>query len=148
MALRNDAITRNGRLLRMRRVGFTFEYFAESSKRLRTWGMVLLGVSGGLWIWFAVLLFTPYTADQARGNSAPCESPFFTDRRDANVLAAEGSPCVAERDWPELLAVLGASMPTTIAGTAVLTAGSISIRLNRHMSEVVDALTERDNSPS
>lgn len=132
----------------MRLVGFTFEYFAASSIRLRKWGMILLGVSGSMWIWFAVLLFTPYSAGQAGGSPASCESPFFADRRDANERAAEGSRCVAERDWPELLAVLGASVPIAVAGTALFTTGSISIRLNRHMSEVVDALTQRDDSRS
>lgn len=132
----------------MRLVGFTFEYFAESSLRLRKWGMFLLGVSGALWAWFAVLLFTPYSVEQGNGAPASCESPFFTDRRDANEAAAEGGRCAAGRDWPELLAVLGASVPTAVAGTALFTTGTTSLRLNRHMSEVVDALTQREDSPS
>ncbi|MFD8519932.1 hypothetical protein ACFV2D_07930 [Streptomyces capillispiralis] len=127
-------------------LNFTLEYFAESSARLRKWGVILLALSGGLWLWFAVLLFTPYTVDQPRGGSADCESRFFTDRREANALAADGSRCAAERDWPELLAVLGASIPTSLAGTALFTTGAVSLRLNRHVSAVADAIAPRDTA--
>ncbi len=125
---------------------YTNEYFDEHSAYLRKWGLLLLAVTGALWLWFAVLLFTPYSLDQTFG-SADCESRFFTDREEANEMAAEGSGCVAERDWPELLAVLGASIPVALAGTALVTAGMTSIRMNRHLSEVVQAITPQDKAP-
>ncbi|TQK50044.1 hypothetical protein FBY35_0339 [Streptomyces sp. SLBN-118] len=125
---------------------YTMEYFDESSARLRKWGAVLLAATGALWLWFAVLLFTPYTVDQAQGSPADCDSRLFTDRREANELAAGGGRCEAERDWPELLAVLGASIPTAIAGTAVFATGMTSIRINRHLSEVVHAITPQDTA--
>ncbi|MEW2085758.1 hypothetical protein [Streptomyces sp. NPDC005283] len=125
---------------------YTMEYFDESSARLRKWGVVLLAATGALWLWFAVLLYTPYTTDQARGGPADCDSRFFTDRREANELAASGGRCEAERDWPELLAVLGASIPTAIAGTALFTTGMTSIRMNRHVSEVVRAITPQNTA--
>ncbi|TQK49855.1 hypothetical protein FBY35_0130 [Streptomyces sp. SLBN-118] len=125
---------------------YTMEYFDESSARLRKWGAVLLAATGALWLWFAVLLFTPYTVDQAHGAPADCDSRFFTDRREANELAAGGGRCEAERDWPELLAVLAASIPTAIAGTALYTTGKTSIRINRHVSQVVHAITPQNTA--
>ncbi|WP_351225852.1 hypothetical protein [Streptomyces sp. NPDC002133] len=110
--------------------------FREQAGRAKLWGAVLLGVAGLLWVWFAVLLFTPYQFDDGYSDPVNCDSPFFTDRSDANAAAAEGSSCVAERDWPELLAVLGGSVPFAVTGTVLYTTGAVSKRISEHAAEI------------
>ncbi|GGT97075.1 MULTISPECIES: hypothetical protein [Streptomyces] len=102
--------------------------FRARARRTQGWGLGLLAVAGLLWIWFAVLLFTPY---ENEGYSRECTSRFTSDN-----LHNDDSRCVEERDWPELMAVLGASLPFAVVGAVLHTSGSVSHRMAEHLAEV------------
>ncbi|WP_030692987.1 hypothetical protein [Streptomyces globisporus] len=102
--------------------------FRARARRTRAWGLGLLAVAVLLWIWLAVLLFTPYeTAEYGR----ECTSRFTSEN-----LHNSDSRCVNERDWPELLAVLAASVPVGVIGSVLYTSGSVSHRMSEHLAEV------------
>ncbi|MET9557696.1 hypothetical protein [Streptomyces sp. NPDC006645] len=90
------------------------------AKNQEAWGFVLLGISGALWLWFAFLLLTPYGS---------CESRLFTDAPTAYSSTSFRNACAAERDWPELLGVLGLSVPTSVVGAVLHTSGRFGILL-------------------
>ncbi|WP_225824179.1 hypothetical protein [Streptomyces naphthomycinicus] len=116
--------------------------FRDRSSRIRAWGIGLLAVAGLLWTWCAVLLLTPYEAERGPDdqNPAQCESRLLTDRGTANEGLYEGDYCANERDWPEALAVLGLSVPVSLAGAILFTTGTV----NRTMSSHVEAMRELD----
>ncbi|MYY00592.1 hypothetical protein GT045_38885 [Streptomyces sp. SID486] len=116
--------------------------FRDRSSRIRAWGIGLLAVAGLLWTWCAVLLLTPYEADREEGDRYPaqCESRLLTDRGTANEGVRKGDYCANERDWPEVLAVLGLSVPVSLAGAVLFTTGTV----NRMMSAHAEAMRELD----
>ncbi|MEV8362437.1 hypothetical protein [Streptomyces niveus] len=95
--------------------------FLLRAKNQEAWGFVLLGITGALWLWFAFLLLTPYGS---------CESRLFTDAPTANAGTSFRNSCAAERDWPELLGVLGLSVPTSVVGAVLHTSGRFGILLS------------------
>lgn len=112
--------------------------FRARAKRTRAWGFGLLSLAALLWVWFGVLLLTPYDA----GYRSNCEARLFTDRSTANEGAYAGeNRCTAERDWPELLGVLGLSVPVSVVGAVLFTSGSVGNRMAEHLAEVT-RLTE------
>jgi hypothetical protein len=105
--------------------------FQARAKRAEAWGSVLLAAAVVLWLWFAVLLLMPY--DSSRGM---CESRLFTDGSTANSGSSYRQPCAAQRDWPELLGVLGLSVPVSVAGAVLLTGGRGNIRMSGLAAEI------------
>ncbi|MEW2086796.1 hypothetical protein [Streptomyces sp. NPDC005283] len=118
----------------MRSLVYDIEFRARA-KRVQAWGFGLLSAAALLWVWFGVLLLAPYDID-GRYGSSDCESRFFTERSTANEGAANGTKCAAERDWPELLGVLGLSVPLSLVGAVLYTSGSVSNRMSEHLAEV------------
>lgn len=108
--------------------------FRDRAGRIRTWGLVLLSLAGVLWVWVGVLLLTPYTADRKPDDKYPdeCESRLFTDWSTANEGKGHGDHCQQERDWPEVLGVLGLSVPVSVAGGALFTIGTVTRRMSAH----------------
>ncbi|MFD8543300.1 hypothetical protein [Streptomyces sp. NPDC059649] len=95
-------------------------------------GFGLLIIATLLWVWCGVLLAVPYeVGHELSGSTQKCEARLFTDEGTANVGRVQ-APCADERDWPEVLAVLGLSIPLSVAGSALLTYGSLSIRMSKH----------------
>ncbi|MFE5933822.1 hypothetical protein ACFQ69_00470 [Streptomyces sp. NPDC056470] len=111
----------------MRSLPYDIEFRARA-RRTQGWGLGLLALAGLMWIWFAVLLFTPYSPEES---SRECTSRFSSEN-----LHNGSSSCVAERDWPELLAVLGGSIPFAVIGGVLYTSGSVSHRMAEHLAEV------------
>ncbi|MFF8606065.1 hypothetical protein ACF06X_09020 [Streptomyces sp. NPDC015346] len=111
----------------MRSLAYDIDFRARA-RRTQGWGLGLLAVSGLLWIWFAVLLFMPYKAGES---SRECTSRFTSES-----LHNSDSSCVAERDWPELMALLGVSVPFAVVGAVLHTSGSVSHRMAEHLAEV------------
>ncbi|MGW7368890.1 hypothetical protein ACWGI8_37060 [Streptomyces sp. NPDC054841] len=112
----------------------SFQYdidFRARARKTQNRGFVLLGVAALLWVWCAVLLVMPYTV----GDNRECEPRLTTERATANE-GAGGSPCAAERDWPEALAVLGLSVPVSVVGAILWTGGGTSIRMSEHTAEI------------
>ncbi|MEU9609729.1 hypothetical protein [Streptomyces sp. NPDC048057] len=136
----------------MRSRDFDLE-FRDNAERTRWWGIALWTVAGLLWAWCAVLLLTPYQADRDSARSgrldpAECEARLLTDKSTANDGLYRGDYCQAERDWPEALAVLGLSLPVSIAGTVLFTTGSVSRRMSGHAQAIreLDKLTAKQTT--
>jgi hypothetical protein len=108
--------------------------FRDRAGRIRAWGIGLLAVATLLWTWCALLLLTPYTVDRKPDDRYPaeCESRLLTERGTANNGLQRGDWCQNERDWPEVIAVLGLSVPVSVVGVALFTSGSVSIRMSAH----------------
>ncbi|MDN3294931.1 hypothetical protein QWM81_12890 [Streptomyces ficellus] len=121
--------------------------FRDRSRRERAWGIGLLSLAALLWTWCAVLLLTPYEVDEEPGDRYPqeCESRLFTEGDTANDGIRRGDWCDSERDWPEALAVLGLSVPVSVAGAMLFTSGSVSARMSSHAEamRVLDELADR-----
>lgn len=109
----------------MRSLTYDIEFRARA-RRAEAWGFVLLGVAGLLWVWFAVLLLMPF--ENERGYD--CDGQLFSER------TRTGRWCEAERDWPELLGVLGLSVPVSVVGAVLHTSGSTRNRMSEHAAEV------------
>lgn len=116
--------------------------FRDRAGRIRAWGIGLLTVAVLQWAWCALLLLTPYEVDEEPGDRYPaeCESRLLTERGTANDGLRNGDWCQNERDWPEALAVLGLSVPMSVAGVALFMSGSMSIRMSAH----AEAMRELD----
>ncbi|MFJ8649366.1 hypothetical protein ACIRNI_24995 [Streptomyces sp. NPDC093546] len=116
--------------------------FRDQAGRLRAWGIGLLVVAALQWAWCALLLLTPYEVDRVPDDHYPaeCESRLLTDRGTANDGLRREDWCANERDWPEALAVLGLSVPVSVAGAVLFTSGSLSLRMSAH----AEAMRELD----
>ncbi|MFJ6522430.1 hypothetical protein ACIQJ4_29740 [Streptomyces filamentosus] len=91
------------------------------ARRSQGWGLGLLAAAGLLWVWFAVLLVTPYGEE-----SGDC----------AALIAREydpADPCTELRDWPFMTALLGGSVPLAAVGSAVYASGSAARRVAEHL---------------
>ncbi|MFE7458162.1 hypothetical protein [Streptomyces sp. NPDC057554] len=128
----------------MRSLAYDLE-FREQSTRIRDWGAGLLLLAALLWGWCGFLLLTDYSAETSGGRTVACSSRLFTEGSTANEGRARGDYCAAERDWPEVLAVLWLSVPVSIVGTALFTTGLVSKRMSAHAQAVreLDRLAER-----
>ncbi|MFC8260746.1 hypothetical protein ACFUNF_24825 [Streptomyces sp. NPDC057291] len=117
---------------------------------MRAWGIGLLAVAALQWTWCALLLLTPYEVDEKPGDRYPaeCESRLLTERGTANNGLQRGDWCQDERDWPEALAVLGLSVPVSVAGVALFTSGSVSRRMSAHAEAMreLDKLADARNA--
>ncbi|MFF2728091.1 hypothetical protein ACFVS9_09310 [Streptomyces sp. NPDC058008] len=107
--------------------------FRDRAGRTRTKGLVLLCLAALLWVWTAVLLTMPYQADTGRdGDTASCGARLFTERGTANTGGSGRESCQKERDWPKVLAVLGASIPVSVVGGSLFTIGTVTRRMSAH----------------
>ena len=99
-------------------------------------------MAGLLWSWCTLLLLTPYEVDRKPDDGSPveCESRLMTGRGTANESLSRGDYCQKERDWPEAVAVLGLSVPVSVAGAVLFTSGSVSRRMSAH----AEAMRELD----
>ncbi|GAA4894477.1 hypothetical protein ACFPM3_07770 [Streptomyces coeruleoprunus] len=102
-------------------------HFRERSRRLRTWGLVLLGAAGLLWLWAGFRLLAPYMVEGSRGREIECLAPL-----DRDGAVDHDSRCADERDWPVTLAALAGALPLAVVGTMVVTTGIVSVRMSEH----------------
>ncbi|GGQ83172.1 hypothetical protein [Streptomyces flaveolus] len=110
--------------------------FRERGRRARALGLGLLAVATVLWVWCGVLLATSYEVEPEHARRpVECESRLFTDEGTANNGRTE-DPCGDERDWPEALAVLGLSVPLSVAGAVLVTYGLLGVRVSEHAAEL------------
>ncbi|MFE0648344.1 hypothetical protein ACFVZH_07125 [Streptomyces sp. NPDC059534] len=99
--------------------------FRARARRTQGWGVGLLAVAGLLWVWFGVLLLTPYEpADGSNTCPTLLTSEYLHDKA-----------CEEARDWPELVGVIGASVPLAVIGAVLFTSGSVSHRMAEHLAE-------------
>ncbi|WP_406452945.1 hypothetical protein OG782_20345 [Streptomyces sp. NBC_00876] len=108
--------------------------FRMRADRLRSWGIGLLVCACLFWIYAAWQVFTPYDSTY---NAVDCPAPINSEPRDI-YFADSGSAhesalqCASDRNWPQPLAALVLSIPLSLIGTGLLTAGTVSIRLRHH----------------
>lgn len=108
--------------------------FRDQAIRTRDWGLGLLSLAALLWAWCAVLLVTPYSVDEKPDDDYPreCESRLLTERGTANNGLNDGDYCEDERDWPEAVALLAVSLPVSLVGVGLFTAGTVSRRISSY----------------
>lgn len=117
----------------------------QRAANAEAWGSVLLAAAVALWVWFAVLLLVPYD-----NGGTTCESRLFTDRPTANTQGkfGLGRECGALRDWPEMLGILGLSVPVSVAGAVLHIGGKASLRLSEQAAEIAhlkELVSRRDS---
>ncbi|GHA19914.1 hypothetical protein GCM10010372_19690 [Streptomyces tauricus] len=116
--------------------------FRMRAGRFQSWGIGLLIAASLFWIYAAWQVFTPY---ESTYNKVDCPAPFTSERRDLYVDDSNGwvhedaLRCASDRDWPEPLAALVMSVPLSAIGSALLTAGTVSVRLRVHDREMHEA---------
>jgi hypothetical protein len=124
--------------------------FRDRAGRIRAWGIGLLAVATLQWVWCALLLLTPYQVDEEPDDRHPaeCESRLLTEYGTANEGLQRSDWCQNERDWPEAVAVLGLSVPVSVAGVALFTSGSVSRRMSAHAEAMreLDKLADARNA--
>ncbi|MEU9618492.1 MULTISPECIES: hypothetical protein [unclassified Streptomyces] len=89
--------------------------FHHHSALMQTWGAVLLIAACALWIWLGFLL-----ADQQ------------------GTYCYRASPCEVATEVPKQLTVLGASVPLSVLGTALLVGGSVRRQTSAHVFQVIE----------
>ncbi|MGA5067746.1 hypothetical protein ACPB9E_28890 [Streptomyces exfoliatus] len=109
--------------------------FRARARRTQGWGLALLTVAALCWVWFGVLLLTPY--EDGDGGGSPCPTLLTSEY-------VHHDDCVEARDWPGLLAVLGGSVPFAVIGGVLYTSGSVSHRTAEHLAEVKRLDAARD----
>ncbi|MEW2219014.1 hypothetical protein AB0939_06790 [Streptomyces sp. NPDC006990] len=113
--------------------------FRERSDRISNLGTALLMLAALLWVWCGVLLTTSYGVQPRFGDeSLQCEPRLSTEEGTANRSGTQ-TPCADERDWPEVVALLGLSVPVSVAGAVFLTYGRLSVRMSKHAQELAAA---------
>ncbi|MFB6901589.1 MULTISPECIES: hypothetical protein [Streptomyces] len=90
------------------------------ARRSQGRGLALLAVAGLLWVWFAVLLVTPY------GDDGECPALVTSEY-------VHDDTCVESRDWPFMAALLGGSVPFAALGAAGYAGGGATRRVAEHL---------------
>lgn len=97
--------------------------FLDRAGKTRAWGLALLALAALLWLWGAALVALPYGG---------CESRLLTEGGTANTGEESGQGCQKARDWPEMVAVFGASIPVTAGGVVLFTIGTVTRRIGAY----------------
>lgn len=115
--------------------------FRIRADRIRSWGIGVLACASLFWIYAAWQVFTPY---ESTYNAVDCPAPVNSEPRDI-YFEGVGSAhdralqCASDRNWPRPLAALVLSVPLSATGAALLTAGTVSLRLRHHEDELRSA---------
>lgn len=99
--------------------------------RAGTWkgrGALLLILAALMWGYVAWQLVMPEPGGF-------CDGLLFDEQTSSDRAVAR---CAAERPWPRLLAVLGLSVPVSIAGAVLYTKGSVSMLMSHHAMALTD----------
>lgn len=107
--------------------------FDRRAGRQQTWGSALLLLAAALLLWLGYLLLVPFTVNDYQ-REVSCESLVFYD----GSTASYAQDCLAEREWPELLALGALSVPPAVAGAALFTSGSTRKQASAHALRVIE----------
>lgn len=115
--------------------------FRMRAGRLQSWGIGVLVCAALFWIYAAWQVFTPYDSTY---NAVDCPAQINAKPRDLyyndpGYTHESALQCASDRSWPKPLAALVLSLPLSAIGTALLTAGTVSVRLRRHDEELKSA---------
>ncbi|MET7765847.1 hypothetical protein [Streptomyces sp. NPDC005336] len=111
------------------------QHFRMRAGRLQGWGIGVLVCASLFWVYAAWQVLTPYGSTY---NAVDCPAPVNSEPRDLYYDDSSGYrhenalQCASDRDWPEPLAALVVSVPLSAIGAALLTAGTVSVRLRHH----------------
>ncbi|WP_103531572.1 hypothetical protein [Streptomyces sp. SM11] len=98
------------------------------------WGVGLSAVAAGLLLWLGYLLLAPYTVPSSSPTrDLECESPL-----EHGGSHTRPSLCAGEREWPELVGILALSVPTAVAGAALVVSGTSRRRTSAHVFEILE----------
>ena len=107
-------------------------YFSNRSRLMQIWGVTLLLVTCGLWIWLGYLLLTSYTVSTS-SHTYECDPPIVD-----SYASGSWTPCASERDWPDLMLILAASVPPALVGTGLCVGGSTRKQISAHVFEIIE----------
>ncbi|WP_327176307.1 hypothetical protein OG599_14050 [Streptomyces sp. NBC_01335] len=111
----------------------TRQEFDRRASARSAWGMGLTAVAAVLLVWLGRLLLVPFGVTSDGGREIDCGAP-------VSETYSPDSPsvCAGERQWPELVGVLGLSVPFAVTGAALWVSGSSRRRTAEHVLRVLE----------
>lgn len=115
------------------------QQFVMRVGRFQNWGIGLLACASLFWVYAAWQVFVPYKSTYG---AVDCPAPVNAETRDIyfkdlNESAHDAAlECASDRNWPGPLAALVISLPLSVIGASLLTAGTVGLRLRRHEDEL------------
>lgn len=116
------------------------EYFEQkftvAAEKRRIGGAVLFLGAAVIWAVLAWQLMVPFSdGDDDSSSSRECQSVLFYEGDAPTWQDSTWEDCRAQRRWPEMLGWLGLSVPLSVVGAVLYTAGSTSLRMREYMAE-------------
>ncbi|MFC8228570.1 hypothetical protein [Streptomyces sp. NPDC057287] len=112
--------------------------FDRWAGRQQGWGLGLMAVAAALFLWLGYLLLMPFSVDSDSFGEIACDAPVFYDSEATPYSQSTPKLCVAERDWPELLALGALAVPPAVAGAALFVSGSARKRVSGHVFRILE----------
>ncbi|MEU6758534.1 hypothetical protein [Streptomyces sp. NPDC046685] len=123
--------------------------FRQRADRQQTRGVLLLLVTGCIWLTLAYQLFAPFSIERDANGSIECASRVFYDdgddgrkSRKQTYEAAEGIRCAVARDPADMLGLLLFSLPFMVVGICQFASGTLKLALRHHEDELTLLKTE------
>lgn len=104
------------------------EEFRHRADQQRLWGLRVMAAGAALWVWFAYLIMFPYDVEYGSGPEVECDPLLFGD--------GPSELCAEQRPWWEALAVLGVSIPVTIAGAVLYVIAVAGLNTSRYREDM------------
>ncbi|MBT2406627.1 MULTISPECIES: hypothetical protein [unclassified Streptomyces] len=121
--------------------------FRDRADRRQTWGVFLLLVALGIWLWVAYQLLAPFSIS-GTSHDLDCGSRVFYDAGESgrkSYAEAEGQRCAAERDLADPLALLLLALPFAVGGAFQYASGTFALRMSEHAAEVARLEAARES---
>ncbi|MGW1463424.1 hypothetical protein ACWCPT_03575 [Streptomyces sp. NPDC002308] len=120
----------------------TRQDFDRRAATRSAWGMGLVAVAAVLLVWLGWLLLVPFSVASSVGDTeidcgAPVSETYSPDS--PNV-------CAQERQWPELVGVLGLSVPFAVTGAALWVSGNSRRRTTEHVLRLLELQETEERS--
>ncbi|MBT2457343.1 hypothetical protein [Streptomyces sp. ISL-86] len=123
--------------------------FRDRADRRQTWGVFLLLVALGIWLWVAYQLLAPFSITRSgTSHDLDCGSRVFYDAGESgreSYAEAEGERCAAERDLADPLALLLLALPFAVGGAFQYASGTFALRMSEHAAEVARLEAARES---
>ncbi|MGW0855286.1 hypothetical protein [Streptomyces sp. NPDC002690] len=112
----------------------TRQEFDRRASTRSAWGMGLVAVAAVLLVWLGWLLLVPFSVTSSVGDhEIDCGAPV------SEVYSPSSkNVCADERQWPELIGVLGLSVPFAVTGAALWVSGNSRKRTAEHVLRLLE----------